>query len=74
MRFTFQFQPHEWTIGLVARRKPDRLWVKLPMCTWLLCPAKECPNCKGQGGWQIEAGDGCWYDECETCNGTGRVK
>lgn len=44
------------------------------MCEWYVPIGKQCPDCRGQGGMQIEAGGGEWWDDCESCNGTGRVK
>lgn len=73
MRVTFRFSPRTWTIGFQTAHKPERLWLWLPMCEWSIRPGKECVNCIGQGGYQIEAGDGCWWDECEKCNGSGHV-
>ena len=37
-------------------------------------PTKNCPDCEGQGGVTYgRAGVGYITDDCEACNGTGRV-
>jgi len=67
------FNPRDWSVGIQWRPKPRALWLKVPMLAIYWPLGLECPNCKGHGGWSIEAGGGCWYDECETCAGKGVV-
>lgn len=62
------------TVGFQWHPKPRRVWLELPFVTLFFEPGMTCPNCKGAGQFHIEAGDGQWSDDCETCNGTGRIR
>ncbi len=35
---------------------------------------KTCESCKGDGEFEISAGTHSFFQECKTCNGTGRIK
>jgi len=74
MKITFTFDKGNWQIGFIYRAKPRRFWVQLPTCGWFIELGETCPDCKGCGGFAISAGDYDWVDECENCEGTGRIK
>ncbi len=74
MKITFTFDKGNWQIGFIYRIKPRRFWVQLPTCGWFIELGKICSSCEGCGTIVTIAGDGEWADNCETCEGTGRIK